>query len=158
MTATIQKIELKPTWTMSKVQGEVANMKAQMCFTAHSVIEKLSPEALTEYTNKMTEMKLGYFTKLNVKTPMDLVKAFGEYEVNLTGSNIEIYGTDTEAGLTFKTCASWQATKELMNPTVAKEKEMMENMNSFIGKLGKHFGFTGTTKFENEMLTVTFTK
>lgn len=158
MTTTMQKLEVKPTWTMSQVQHEVAMMKAQMCFTTSSVVEKFGKEAMTELNNKMTEMKIGYFTKLGVKTPMDLVKAMAEYEVNLLGSTIEVFGTDTEASLTFKTCAGWEATKKMMNPTPAQEQEMMARMTSYIETMGKHFGFTGTTKFEGEGLTITFKK
>lgn len=152
----LNKTEIKPTWELKKVQEHTARAFANTMMSAMEILGKHGEEAMKEFQAKTREPMVKLYKELGVKTPLDLVKIKAEYETNVFGSHIEIWGDEKEAHLKYLSCAMWENMKTCMT------KEQQEGagacMATCVSNFAKEFGFKGDVKFENETAIITFTK
>jgi len=155
-TAIGKKTPVEIKWPLAKVQEKTARVLADNMLAVQSVLAKYGPEALEQYDKQILANKVEYYRGIGVKTPIDLVRAMGEFEGNLFGSKIEIWGDDKQASLTYDSCAIFNAMKPKLSP------EMEEKIGGYfercVGNLAREFGFQGEVKFEDPGATVTFTR
>ena len=157
--AIANKIIVEPKWPIAKVQEASAKAVAREFLAAFSVLCKHGKEAVEGFQQAMHAQKLEYYKSLGIKTPIELVKAMAEYESNVFGSKIEIWGDEKQASLSYTQCGMWNAMKELGKMTPEMEEKMGTWFQTCVTNLGKDFGFTGEVNFEGETSAlVTFTK
>ncbi|HEY9787565.1 MAG TPA: hypothetical protein V6D17_19410 [Candidatus Obscuribacterales bacterium] len=147
---TAVKTTIKPTWNVQQVQEHATQMMATQWLTAYTVLSKHGEGAITEFENLLRKNQVEHYKKMGVKTPIDLVKAKAEFEANLFGSKIEIWGDEKEAFLTYSYCGMWEAMKKYGNMTKEQEEKMGGNFQNCVSKLAQEFGFNGEVKFESE--------
>lgn len=145
MTTTMQKTEVKPTWTVAKMQEETAASIMRHMVVTFRTLEKSAPNVLPELWKNFTAMRVEYFKQHGVKTPLELVKAMSEFETNLFGSKMRFWGDDKQAGVEYETCGCWNAM-----PKVGVTPEEQERMGKTCAEntqdLAKTFGFKGEIK------------
>lgn len=158
MTTTTTKVTTK--WDAKKVAETNANILAATWLSAYEVISKLDQKAVQEFSDKLTEHKLSHYKSLNIKTPMDLVKAIGETEHNVFGSEMEIFGDDKKATLKYLSCGMWAASEKLCKNKFSAEEEqrMGEQCAASWTKIGQEFGFKFEPKMSKESWELTFSK
>lgn len=151
MTATISKTVITPTWTIGQIQESIARVHGIQFFTTMQILGKLGGEqAIQEFQSEMRKVKVAHYKTLGVKTPIELAKAIAEFETNVFGSKIEIWGDDKQAFLQYDSCAIWNAMQKAGNLTPKQEEEMGAKFESCMKSLAQEFGFKGETKFEGE--------
>lgn len=155
-TATKTVIESK--WAINKIQEESTLLLSKQWFAAFEVLSKYGPEAIKEFEQKMLQEKAEHYKKLGVKTPIELVKAMAEFEVNVFGSKIEVSGDDKEAWLTYQLCGCWNAMQKARPMTPEMEEKMGQCFQTHVGYLAEAFGFKGEVKFEEPCATIHFIK
>ncbi|SRR5579883_3187639 len=153
----LQKTQVKPTWKPEQMQEMYSHMMASQMMAAHAVLQKFGPEATQEFQTATRKPMVEYYKKLNVKTPIEIVKAKAELESNIFGSHIEFWGDDKEAHLTYLTCGMWNAMKKC-GMDKAQEEKAGEGFQMCVSNFAKEFGLQGEVKFEGEKATVTFRK
>jgi hypothetical protein len=158
MTTTTTKVETK--WDAKKTAERNASILAATWVSAYEVISKLDQKAVQEFQDKLTQHKLNYYKTLNIKTPMDLVKAIGETEHNVFGSEMEIHGDDKKATLKYLSCGMWNASEKLCAGKLSQEDEqkMGEQCAASWSKIGKEFGFNFEPKMSKDFWELTFSK
>ncbi len=155
-TATLTKQMVEAKWTTVKMQEEFARVMAKNTMTTMGVVCKHGEEITKELQTAMLHNKVEHFKTLNVKTPMELVKAMAEFEVNMFGSKIEVWGDEKAAHMQYVSCGMWNAMKNVgMAPT--QEEQMGNSMKECMQNVAKEFGFKGETKFEGDVCTVSIT-
>jgi len=160
-TTTATKTPAHQTWTKEKIQEESVNGMVRLMTTTMRAIHEIGPEAVKKLDHAMLEMKVNHYKKLNVKTPIELVKIMAEYEVNVFGSKIAYWGDDKEAHMEYEYCACYNA---MLNSECKLSKEEQEGMGKCFAEkmhgLAKAFGWTkAEVKFPTEKTShITFTK
>jgi hypothetical protein len=157
MTAVIQKTEVKPTWTPEKMQEMYSRMMANSYMSAMQVICKHGEEATKEFQEISRKPMIAYYKKLNVTTPIEIIKAKAELESNIFGSKIEFWGDEKEAHLVYNSCGMWNAMKETGMPK-EQEAKMCEGMEQCVSAFAHEFGLKSEVKFEGEKATITLRK
>lgn len=157
-TAVLNKTKIEAKWTPEKLQQEAAQAIIGGWATAMKIFEKMGPEAVGEYERAMLEHKVEMYKKLNVKTPVELVKAMAEHEANLFGSKIVVWGDETEAKMEYETCGCWETMQKLMPMTPEMEKKMGEGWTKSIQMMAKALGFKGEVQMGEKTSVITFTK
>jgi homoserine trans-succinylase len=154
------KTPIKQSWNVEKIQAEAVGSMTRHMMTTFQVIEKLGPEAQKQFHQAMTQMKVEHFKKLGVKTPIDLVKAFAEFEVNVFGSKIVVWGDDKEASMEYEQCACWESMQKVMPMNEQKKQEMGKCWSEQINAIAKAFDFSkAEMTFPTEKTSiVTYTK
>lgn len=159
MTITAEKkTVVEPTWALKQVQGEVARLFATQFTTIMSVLPTYGEKAVEDFRTKSEEAKLAHLKTLNIKTPMDLVKHLAEFETNVFGSKIEIWGTETEASMNYLACAMWEATQKLGKMTKEQEEKMGKGWEACLTNTAKAFGYTVKLEMNEKTAIVTFKK
>ena len=155
-TAIAKKTPVEIKWPVNKVQEAAARVLANHMLAAQTVLAKYGPEAFEQYDKQILADKVEYYRSIGVKTPIDLAKAMAEFEGNVFGSKVEIWGDDKQASLTYDACGIYNAMKKRLTP------EMEEKIGGYfercVDNLGREFGFKGEVKFEEPSATVTFIK
>jgi len=155
-TAIAKKTPIEIKWPVNKVQEQAARVLAHQMLAAQTVLSKYGPEAFEQFDKQILTSKVEYYKSIGIKSPIDLVRAMGEFESNLFGSKVEIWGDDKQASLTYDSCGILNAMKPKLTP------EMEEKIGSYfercVENLGREFGFKGEVKFEEPSATVTFIK
>ena len=155
-TATLNKQMVEAKWTTVKMQEEFARVMAMNTMTTMGVVCKHGEEITKELQTAMLHNKVAHFKTLNVKTPMDLIKAMAEFEVNMFGSKVEVWGDEKAAHMQYNACGMWNAMKKVgMAPK--QEEQMGNSMKDCMMNVAKEFGFTAETKFEGEVCVVSIT-
>jgi hypothetical protein len=157
-TTTLNKTTIETTWTAQKIQEETARVLAMQWMTAYQLLSKAGEQYAQEFETTLRQNKVEQYKKLGVKTPIDLVKAMAEFEANLFGSKIEIFGDESKACLTYNQCGMWNAMQKMGKMTPEQEEKMGHHFQNCVSNLAKEFGFKGEVKFEEPCATVTFTK
>ena len=160
------KIQIKTTWNLEKVQEEAVHAMVRNCGVTQNVLQQLGPDAQKKFQTAMVEMKFEHFKKLNVKTPIELIKAMAEFEVNVFGSKIVVWGDEKEASMEYEYCACFNAMQKnasACSTTAGKnQEEMAKCFNESTNMLAKQFGFSkGEVKFPTkpeEHAVITFIK
>lgn len=158
MTTTIQKTEIKPNWKQEQIQEQTARAFASNMMAAMTVLAKHGEEAVNEFQALTRMPMVKHYKEMGVKTPLDLVKAKAEFETNVFGSKIEIFGDEKEAHLKYLSCAIWNTMKQCGHMNKEQEEKMCAGFANCVSAFAKEFGFEGEVKFENEIATVTFRK
>lgn len=157
-TTQVKTTPVQTTWTINQVQEGAAMAVANLCVSAKAILSK-NEALLNEYETLVRTNKVNYYKSLNVKTPMDLVKAMSTFEANVFGSKIEITGDDHAASLNYESCAMWNAMEKMSGKmTPEQEEKAGHQFATCVQNLGKEFGFKGEVKFGEPCCTVTFTK
>lgn len=84
-----------------------------------------------------------------------------EYETNLFGSKIVVWGDEKSASMQYEVCACYDAMKKELKLTPAQDEQMGGIFAKNIELIGKEFGFKGEVKFDaakEACAVVTFTK
>ena len=139
---TIQKIKIQPTWDIKQIREKAALVAVSNMSTALVEIAKYGPEALKQYQEAWTtNCKIANIRKHNIQTPIDLVKYLAEFDSNVFGSEMEIWGDEKSASYTYISCGCFNACQAtgIMKP---ENGELLENF--FQGStefLAKELGF-----------------
>jgi hypothetical protein len=157
-TATLNKHTVEAKWNTAKLQEEFGRVMATNMMTTMGVVCKHGEELTNELQTAMTHAKAEHYKKLGVKNPMDLVKHMAEFETNMFGSKIEIWGDEKTAHLQHNTCGMWDAMKKTGMVDAKNEEKMGAQFQTCTQNLAKQFGFTAEMKMEGETCVVTFTK
>ena len=157
-TATLNKTVVEPKWNTTQIQEQVTRVYGLQFMTALQILAKYGEEAQKEFGTAMREHKLNYYKSLNVKTPIELVKAMSEFEANVFGSKIEIWGDEKSATLKYNSCAMWNAMQKHGKMTQQQEEQMGSKWEQCMQSLSDELGFKLETKFEGECCTMTFSK
>ena len=163
---TAAKTKIQPTWTTEKIREEAVNGMTGTWGVTMKVISELGPEAQKKMQHAMIEHKVAVYKKLNVKSPIELVRAMAEFEVNVFGSKINVWGDEKQASMEYEYCACYNAMQKNTSGCCSTDKKEQEAMaQCFSDKMqgiAKGFGWSkGEVKFpakENEPAVVTFTK
>jgi hypothetical protein len=164
MTTAATKTKIQPTWDTNKIREEAVNSMTGHMGLTFKVLGELGPEAQKKFHNAMIEYKVAHYKKLNVKTPIEMVRAMAEFEVNVFGSKINIWGDEKEAHMEYEYCACWNAMQKNCSGAMSeKEQECMStSFNDKMAQIAKAFGWSkGEVKFPtkpNEPAVVHFVK
>lgn len=154
----LQKTQTKATWKPEQMQELYSQMMSNSFTSAMAVLCKHGEEAVKEFQTISRKPMIEYYKKLGVKTPIEIIKAKAELETNIFGSQIEFWGDDKEAHLTYNKCGMWEAMKKNGGMTCAQEEKMMQGFESCVKEFAKEFGLTGEIKMEGEKPTITLRK
>jgi len=157
-TATLNKQTVEAKWNTVKLQEEFSRVIATNMMTTMGVLCKHGEELTKEFQTAMLHNKVEHFKKLEVKTPIELVKAMAEFEANVFGSKIEIWGDEKSAHMQYNACGMWNAMKKFGKMEPKQEEMMGTQFATCMTNLAKEFGFKGETKMEGEVALVSFTK
>lgn len=160
---TATKTKIQPSWNTQKIQEEAVNSMTGQMGVTYKVLGELGPEAQKKFQQAMVEYKVAHFKKLNVKTPIEMVRAMAEFEVNVFGSKINVWGDEKEAHMEYEYCACYNAMQKSGCSMSEKEQECMsKGFNEKMQAIAKAFGWSkGEVKFPtnpNEKAVVTFCK
>lgn len=153
----LQKTQVKPTWKPEQMQEMYCHMMANNFMAANQVLAKYGEETMKEFQTAQRQPMVEYYKKLNVKTPIEIIKAKAELETNIFGSKIEFWGDDKEAHLTYNSCGMWNAMQKC-GMSKEQEEKMGECFETCIKNFAQEFGLNGEVKFEGEKATVTLRK
>jgi hypothetical protein len=158
-TATLSKITVKPTWTVEKLQQNVARAYAMQLIAAMTVLGKHGGEkALEEFQTIMRSNKVEHLKGLGVKTPIELVQHLAEFEANVFGSVVEIWGDEKAAHMTYTTCGMWKAMEASGKLSAEQIEKMGAGMQNCMSLTAKEFGLNAEVVKSNDLCTVNFTK
>lgn len=158
---TATKTPINQTWSVAKIQEKAVEAMSSKMMTTFAVVEKLGPQAMQAFHKAMTEEKVTHLKKEGAKTPIDAVRLLAEFEVNVFGSKITVWGDEKQASMEYEYCACWNAMQKACPNMDEKAKEQMgkcwaESLN----EMAKGLGFSkGEVTFPTEQrAVVTFTK
>ena len=156
-TAIAQKTNVEAKWNTQKIQEEASGAFARMWMASLKTVETMGPEGIKMLAKHVAESKMNYYKSMNVKTPIDLVKAIAEFETNVFGSKIQIWGDDTKAHLDYQVCGCFDAfTKMGKDP---KKEEIMGQVCSMSNEIfAKEMGMKVEMKMGEPLCTMTFSK
>lgn len=159
MTVTMNKQVVEAKWTTKQIQENVARVYALQFVTAMQLLHKFGGEqALTEFESQMRSARVEHIKSLGVKTPIELAKAMAEFDTNVFGSKVEIWGDEKQASMKFVSCAMWEALKKVGKFDAKKEEEMGHKFENCMKNTAKEFGFNIEMKMEGETCVVSFIK
>jgi hypothetical protein len=154
----LQKTVVKTTWKPEQMQEMCSNIVASTFSSAMAVLCKQGEAAGKEFQTLNRKPMVEYYKKLGVKTPIEIMQAKAELETNVFGSQVEIWGDDNEAHLTYNKCGMWDAMKKSGGMNCAQEEKMMQGFESCVKEFAQEFGLKGEVKMEGEKPTITFKK
>ncbi|HEY9773706.1 MAG TPA: hypothetical protein V6C81_07835 [Planktothrix sp.] len=157
-TTTPTKVTTK--WDSKKIAETTSHLVAGTWLAAFEVLSKLDKKAVEEFHKLTTQHKLSFYKNLNIKTPMELVRAIAEHDHNLFGSEIEISGDENKATLKYNTCGVWQASEKLgaKNFSPEQQKLMGDQCAQSWNTIAKEFGFNFEPKMTQDSYEMTFSK
>lgn len=157
MTATATKVTTK--WDAKKVAQTTSAIMSATWMSAYEVLSKLDHKALLEFNKLVTEHKLNHYKSLNIKTPLELVKAIAETEHNVFGSEIEIVGDEQKATLKYVSCGMWEASQKHCAKFSQEQQQKMGEMCQESWKhIAEQFGFKFEPKMGKDTFEMTFSK
>ncbi|HEY9682262.1 MAG TPA: hypothetical protein V6C86_11845 [Oculatellaceae cyanobacterium] len=157
-TATLSKQTVEAKWNTAKLQEEFGRVMAMNMMTTMGILSKHGEELTKEFQAAMMHNKVEHYKQLGVKTPMDLVKHMAEFEANMFGSKIEIWGDEKTAHMQYNACGMWNAIKKTGKMDAQQEEKMGAQFQTCTQNLAKEFGITAEIKFEGDSCLMTFTK
>jgi len=158
-TATLSKTTVKPSWTVEKLQENFSRAYAQQMIAAMTVVGKLGGEkAIEELQSTMRANKIEHLKGLGVKTPIELVQHLAEFEANVFGSVVQIWGDEKSAHMTYESCGMWTAMEKHGKLTAEQKEKMGSGMQNCMSLTAKEFGLNAEVKMDKEICTVNFTK
>ncbi|MBS1994286.1 MAG: hypothetical protein JSS86_10915 [Cyanobacteria bacterium SZAS LIN-2] len=158
-TSTLEKTTIKPVWTVAQIQENVARAFAQNMLAAMHVVGKHGGEkAVEELQSTMRANKIEHLKGLGVKTPIELVKALAEFEANVFGSIVEVWGDEKSAHMTYQACGMWNAIQKYGKMTPEQMEKMGAGFQNCMSLTAKEFGLNAEVKMDKEICTINFTK
>ncbi len=154
----LQKTQPKQSWKPEQMQELFSQMMANTFTSAMTVLCKQGEAATKEFQTISRKPMIEYYKKLGVKTPIEIIKAKAEVETNIFGSQIEYWGDDKEAYLTYHKCGMFEAMKKSGGMSCAQEEKMMEGFETCVKEFAQEFGLKGEMKIEGEKPTIIFRK
>lgn len=142
MTTTATKTPVTASWNPTKVQEQTAEAFARNMQITMGVLAKLGPNAIQEFEKASTEDKLNHYRKLGVKTPIELAKAMAEFEVNVFGSKIKVWGDDKSASMEYEVCGCFNAMKRVGVINEKNEEEMGKGWEACLTRTAQGLGFS----------------
>lgn len=157
--STIQKEQVKPTWTPERLHEMYSHMVANNFMVAMNVLSKHGEEAVHQFKTESRKPMMEYYKRMGVKTPIEILRAKAELETNIFGSVTEVWGNEQEAHLTYIKCGMWDAMKKCGGMGCAdSQAKMMEGFETCVREFAHEFGFKGEVKVEGEKATITIKK
>jgi hypothetical protein len=154
MTTTLTRTPVRTTWTVERIQQEITSMLIRQNRSQCIAMQQLGPEALKQYQQSCVQTKIEHYRSLGVRTPLDLVRAMAEFEVNILGSRITIIGDEQRATLEYEHCACYNSMQKQCNP---QEREIIERMYSEnLQIIAREFGFKVEISCDKEPCCITF--
>jgi hypothetical protein len=152
---------VETTWNTKQIQEETSRVLATQFVTTMGLLHKVGGEAaVKEFKTAMEAFKVEHFKGLGVKTPYELVKAIAEFDTNVYGSKVEIWGDEHTASMKYVSCGMWAAMEKhnLIKPEM--KEEMSKGFGTCMQSLGQKFGFTTEAEMctTEKTATVTFKK
>ena len=157
-TTAIKKTVVEATWNLAQVQQEAAREIGTQFATIMSILPQYGVKAVEEFRSAMQAKKLAHLHTLGIKTPYELVKATAEFETNVFGSKIEIWGDEKEAGMTYLTCGMWEAMSKACTMTKEQEAAMGKSWEGCVTAMAAQFGFKAKLEMTEKTATITYTK
>ena len=111
-----------------------------------------------EFSNLMRQHKIDHYKTLDIKTPLDLVKAIAESDHNVFGSDVEIHGDDKKATLKYNSCGMWNAMQNLHKFTSEQEEKMGAQCAANWTKIAEAFDMKYEAKHGKDTHEMTFSK
>ncbi len=139
-TATPSKTQITASWNPTKIQQETAEAFARNMGITMNILKK-NPDAMQEFETESTNSKVEHFKKLGVTTPLQLVTAMAEFESNLFGSKIKIWGDDKQASMEYEVCGCWNAMQKVGVVNSKNEEEIGKGWAECLNRTAKGFGF-----------------
>lgn len=157
MTSAVKE-QIKATWTTKELQETVSKVLVNNYMINTKMFEKLTPELRNEWYDMIAESKANHYMSLNVKTPLELVKAMAEFESNVFGSKIIISGDDHKATMEYEECGCWN----MMQKSTCFTPEMGEKLGNCFKTMTEHlskkFSFQHELVMDEKGAKITFIK
>ncbi|MCA0314548.1 MAG: hypothetical protein LCH63_12025 [Candidatus Melainabacteria bacterium] len=157
-TTAIKKTVVEATWNLAQVQQEAAREIGTQFATIMSILPQYGVKAVEEFRSAMQAKKLAHLHTLGIKTPYELVKATAEFETNVFGSKIEIWGDEKEAGMTYLSCGMWEAMNKVTTMTKEQQDEMAKGWETCVTTMATRLGYTAKLEMTETACTITYTK
>lgn len=157
-TIATQKTPIQVTWTTDHIQAMAARTMAHNWCDTFMVLSKYGPEAIRDYERVSHFREADYYQQLGCRTPMELIRAIAEFETNVLGSKIEIWGDDNCASMSYTSCAIWNTLHEHGDMDEEHEEQLGVHFQNCVTGLAREFGFTGEVTFEETGATITIHK
>ncbi|MFA7337359.1 MAG: hypothetical protein WC028_11285 [Candidatus Obscuribacterales bacterium] len=160
-TVTTEKTIVEANWNTIRIQEQASRVLGLNWMTTMQLLQKFGGEkAVTEFKHAMEAHKVEYFKGLGVKTPYELVKAIAEFDVNVYGSKVEIWGNEKSATLHYLSCGMFKALEQAGLIKDENREEMSKGMEACMTSLASKFDFTTGVEMcsKEKTATVTFTR
>ncbi len=148
-TAIIQKTVVEPSWTRIKVQEEASSAVTGQMFATTRILASAAPELLSQIRQEWSKLRVEYFRAQGVRTPLDLVRAWAEYDANMFGSTLRYWGDEKQAHVEYNHCACWSVLEHLTSAE-SEQASMSTGWAQITQMLATQFGFTGSEKIGTE--------
>ncbi len=163
MTTTVEtkKTIIETNWNTVRIQEQASRVLGLQWMTTMQLLQKFGGEkAVEEFKTTMEAHKVEYFKGLGVKTPLELVKAIAEFDVNVYGSKVEIWGDDKTATLHYLSCGMFKALEQAGLIKDENREQMSKGMEACMTSLAHKFDFTTGVEMcsKEKTATVTFSR
>lgn len=159
-TGAVKKSTASTVWTTEKLQEQISDALIGHMMVAIRLLET-SPDVIAELQREWAQLKVKNFRAQGVKTPIDLVRVWTDYETNMFGSKMRFWGDEKQAHVEYQQCGCWDAL-ERMSTSETNKQAMCGCWEEITRALAEEFGFTGEEKIgtgpDEAYCTITFTK
>jgi len=160
-TASDKKIIVETNWNTVRIQEQASRMLGLQWMTTMQLLAKFGGEkAVEEFKHVMETHKVEYYKGLGVKTPYELVKAIADFDSNVFGSKVEIWGDEKSATLHYLSCGMFKALEQAGLIKDEQKADMSKGMEACMTSLANKFDFTTNVEMCSTEKTakVTFTR
>jgi hypothetical protein len=160
-TTTEKKTIVEANWNTVRIQEQASRFLGLQWMTTMQLLSKFGGEkAVEEFKTVMESHKVEYFKGLGVKTPYELVKHMAEFDANVYGSKVEIWGDEKSATLHYLSCGMFKALEQAGLIKEDQRAEMSKGMEHCMSSLASKFDFTTNVEMCSTEKTakVTFTR
>lgn len=144
-TGTITRCDVDTKWETSRIQQEAAVAVTSTMAIATRLLCSSNPGLLAQLRVEWAKAKVSQLRRQGVRTPIELARAWSEYETNLFGSKIRYWGDENEAHVEYEVCGCWSAL-EAMTVSESEQNAMSDGWSQMTRVLAQEFGFTGSEK------------
>lgn len=159
-TVAISKSKGTATWTKNEMQEQISVALVGHMLAAVRLLEG-HPDIAAAVRKEWARLKVENFCQQGVRTPLDLVRVWTEYETNMFGSKMQFWGDEKQAYVEYYDCGCWSAL-ERTNASETDKKAMCKFWEEITRLLAEEFGFIGEEKIGSEpdeaYCTITFTR
>ncbi len=159
MTSAIANKKLvEATWKTTCIQEAATMAMVNSCAATMAALDKAGPEAFKIWQQATVANRVAFLKERKAATPLEIVTAIAEFETNVFGSKINIWGDDKEAHLEYIECACYLAMQKCGQMDKTKHEKMAENWTTMNQEIAKVFGLKGAIDFTKPNVLMSFTK